>query len=70
MKRILIEVEDLPEEDAVGVKVNLPDGEPCFKEWMTAAEYLLHIVAKFKSKAGYERACELLMAGSMEFRDR
>lgn len=69
MARIVIEVTDFAEDDTVGVMITTPDGDPAFKEWMAATEYLLHVFAKFKSKAGYERACELLVAGSMEFKD-
>jgi hypothetical protein len=39
-----------------------------FDFWMMACEYLLHKTAQ-KSKAGYEKAMELLVKGAMTYRD-
>lgn len=51
------------------VEVLCPDGEPSFEEWMTCAEFLLHLVAT-KSKAGFERAIELISNGAMTYERR
>lgn len=44
------------------------EGELPFGIWMLACEYMLHKTAQF-SKAGYEKALDLLCKGSMAYDD-
>jgi hypothetical protein len=67
MERRIVIRAIMTSDDSCRVEIECPDGEPEFSEWMTAAEFLLHLVAT-KSGAGFERAIELIADGAMTYR--
>jgi len=55
------------DEGRAAVEIDISDSLP-FHHFVLATEYMMHMVAK-KSDAGFERALELLVNGSIGFRD-
>jgi len=65
-----ITVFDVPNENKAKVVIAIDnEANEDFSVWMCACEYLLHKTAQ-KSKAGYEKALELLRKGAMTYKDQ
>lgn len=64
----LIAVDELEDGKAkVTITPDKDDVDDDFYFWMCACEYLLHLTAQ-KSRAGYEKALELLCKGAMTYK--